>query len=104
MYIEPYLRRDAKCLVGVEGHLRLGLYKIFFPCEAGVPESTILSSTPAHLHCPTLVQYYCTIIGQYTTPPPNSRLYAIHHAILVIKITCKGQPAAGGEDRVRGVA
>jgi len=40
---------------------------------------------------PTLVQYYCTTIGQYTTPPPTSRLYAIHHTILVITISCKGQ-------------
>jgi len=40
---------------------------------------------------PTLVQYYCTIIGQYMTPPPNSRLYAMHHTILVITISCKGQ-------------
>jgi len=30
---------------------------------------------------PNLVQYYCTIIGQYTTPLPTSHLYAIHHAI-----------------------
>jgi len=41
---------------------------------------------------PTLVQYSCTIIGQYTTPLPTSRLYAIHHAILVIAISCEGQP------------
>jgi len=40
---------------------------------------------------PTLVQYYCTILGQYTTPLPTSRLYAIHHKILVIAISCKGQ-------------
>ena len=39
----------------------------------------------------TLVQYDCTIIGQYTTPPPNSRLKAMHHTILVITIWCKGQ-------------
>ena len=32
---------------------------------------------PVHLALPTLVQYDCTIIGQYTTPPPNSRVYAI---------------------------
>jgi len=36
----------------------------------------------------TLVQYYCAAIGQYTDP---SRLYAIHHTILVITIACKGQ-------------
>jgi len=40
---------------------------------------------------PTLVQYYCTMIGPYTTPLPTSRLYAIHHTILAITISCKGQ-------------
>jgi len=47
---------------------------------------------------PTLGQCYCTIIGQYTTPPPNSRLYATHHTILVITVWCKGQtPSLQGE-------
>ena len=40
---------------------------------------------------PILVQYYCTIIGQYKTPFPTSCLYAIYHTILVIPISCKGQ-------------
>ena len=40
---------------------------------------------------PTLVQYYCTIIGQYTTPLPTPRVCAIHHTILVITKSCKGQ-------------
>jgi len=40
---------------------------------------------------PTLVQYYCTMIGQYETPLPTSHVYAIHHTILVITISCKGQ-------------
>jgi len=40
---------------------------------------------------PTLVQYHCTAVGEYTTPPPNSRVYAIHHTRLVITISCKGQ-------------
>jgi len=49
---------------------------------------------PAHLPAfPTLVQYYCTIIRQYTTPLPTSRVYALHHTILVITISCKGQCA-----------
>jgi len=39
---------------------------------------------------PTLVQYCCTTIGQYTTPPPTSRVYAIYHTILVITTACKG--------------
>jgi len=61
----------------------LSLYKIFFPCEAVVHESTnrpfVHSPRPPPL--PTLVQCYCTIIGQYTTSPPNSRLYTTLYAI-----------------------
>ena len=37
---------------------------------------------------PTLVQYYCTLIGQFKTLLPTSRLYTIHHTILVITILC----------------
>jgi len=40
---------------------------------------------------PTLLQYYCTFIGQYKTPLPTSCLYAIHHTVLVITISCEGQ-------------
>jgi len=43
---------------------------------------------------PTLVQYYCATIGQYSTPLPTSRLYVIHHTLLVITISCKGQHVA----------
>jgi len=75
------------------GDPQLGLYKIFVYFEAAVHDPTILSPPPPPA-LPTLVQYYCTIIGQYTTPPPTSRLYAIHHTILVITISCKGQPTA----------
>ena len=53
-------------------------------------ESTICSY-PRPSALPSLVQYYCTIIRQYTTPLPTSRLYAEHHTILVITILCKGQ-------------
>jgi len=48
---------------------------------------------PPHLHCPPwcnrIMNY--TTIGQYTIPPPISRLYAIHHTIMEITILCKGQ-------------
>ena len=56
-------------------------------------KSTLISPPPRPRALPTLVQYYCTIIGQYTTPLPTSRVYAIHHTILVISISCKGEPA-----------
>jgi len=42
---------------------------------------------------PTLVQYYCTIVTQHKTPFPTSRLYAMHHTILVTTISCNGQLA-----------
>ena len=38
-----------------------------------------------------LWQYYCTTIAQYTPPPPTPPFYAIHHTILVMAISCKGQ-------------
>jgi len=46
---------------------------------------------PRSAALPTLVQYYCTMIGRYKTPLPTSRLYTIHHTILAITISCKGQ-------------
>ena len=63
--------------------------------------SRLLFTNQPSFHSPrpsallTLVQYYCTIIGLYTTPLPTSRLYAIHHTILVITISCKGQITVG---------
>jgi len=38
-----------------------------------------------------LMQYDCTTIGQYTSPPPTSPLHAMHNTILVMAISCKGQ-------------
>jgi len=55
-------------------------------------ESTILSS-PRPPAWPTLVQYHCTILTEYKTPLPTSRVYVIHHNILVITISCEGQVA-----------
>jgi len=82
--------------------LRLSLYNILFYFKALLWES-ILLSFPA----PTCIahpgEYYCTTIGQYTTPPPTSCLYAIHHTILVITVSCKGQAATGtGRAQVGG--
>jgi len=61
-----------------------------------VLESIILLLPPA---CPLLLQYYCTSIAQYTTPPPTPLWYAIHHTILVIAISCKGQGGCRGRRR-----
>ena len=48
----------------------------------------------------TLLQYKCTTVGQYTSPPPTSLLYAAYHAILVITISCKDQHTAHGRSHV----
>jgi len=37
---------------------------------------------------------HSTTIGQYMIPPPTSRLYAIHHTIMEITISRKGQMLA----------
>jgi len=81
---------------------------MFFYFEACVHDSTILPFPAPTCILPkiayTLVQYYCTtigigIIGQYAARDPPSDLpfvchtYAIHHTILVITISCKGQAA-----------
>jgi len=41
---------------------------------------------------PTLLQYYCTTIAQYTRPPPTPPFYAIHHTILVSNIMYRVNP------------
>jgi len=69
--------------------IRVGHYKRFVYFEAVVHDAPVFYS-PRLPALPTLVQYYCTIIGQYTTPLSTSRLYAIHHTIL-ITIWCKAQ-------------
>jgi len=55
---------------------------------------------------PTLVQYYRTITGQYTTPLPTYCLYAIHHTILVITILyrVKAKVQDGVEGRHGGLS
>ena len=59
--------------------------------------SRLLRMNQSSVHCPlppalpARLQYFHTSIAQYTTPPTTSRLYAIHHTILVITISCKGQ-------------
>jgi len=45
---------------------------------------------PPPLAKPTLLQYHCTTIAQYTRPSPTPLLYATHHTISVMAISCKG--------------
>jgi len=68
----------------------LGLYKIFFYFESFVHESIVLSfSRPA-----CIAHTVAILLHDYSAiydPPSNSLWYAIHHTILVITISCKGQ-------------
>jgi len=71
-------------------NLSVTRYSLFGCCCARI--NHLFPPPPRPPELPTLVQYVCTIIGQYTTPPPTARVYNIHHATLVvITISCKGQ-------------
>ena len=49
---------------------------------------SIILYVPAPPVLPTLLHNYRTTIAQYTTPPPEPPLYAIHHTIWVMVILC----------------
>ena len=86
---------------GTHRHVEL---RVFVYCELAFTRycftSTRLCTNQSSFHSsgppalPTLLQYYRTTIRQYTTPP-TPLLYAIHHPILVIRISCKGQVVRG---------
>jgi len=68
----------------------LALYKILFYFEAFVHESIIRLLPPPTCIAHTiaiLLHIYCAIYDALPTP----LLYAIHHTILVMAISCKGQ-------------
>jgi len=76
--------------------LPVGLYKIFvyFKVFFCTSESYFSCPSPSASALPThtvavLLHEYCAI----NDPPQASRLYAIHHTILVITISCNGQLA-----------
>ena len=79
----------AGSLANAGSVLRVSLYKILFHFNAFLWESIILLLLPPPAK-PTLWQYYCTTIAQYTLLPPTLSFYAIHHTIFVIAISCKG--------------
>jgi len=75
---------------GAARDLALQDIRLLRGCCARINHPLIPSTPPA---LTTMVQYYCAIIGQDTILLPTSRLYALQHTILVITISCKGQPA-----------
>ena len=73
--------------IGVSG---VGLYKRLFHFKALLWESIILSlPSPTCKAYPIalLLHVHCAI----NASPPTSPYYAIHHTILVMEISCKGQ-------------
>jgi len=71
--------------------MAISLYKILFHFKASLWESIILLLPPTPPAKPTLLQYYCTTIAQYTPPHQPPPFYDLHHTILVMAISCKGQ-------------
>ena len=88
-------RRKTTCRRAQIGkaELLISLYKIFVPFTACVDESIFLLLPPPTCIAYTiaiLLQCYCAIYD----PPPTPLVYAIHHAILVMAISCEGQAPA----------
>jgi len=75
-----------------EPPLQVSPYKIFFHFKALLCESIILLFPP-----PTCKAYPITILlyahFAIYAPPPTPRLYAMHHTLLAMPISCKGQAA-----------
>ena len=61
--------------------VRVSLYTILFHCKALLWESIILLLPPPPLAKPTLLQYHCTAIAQYTPPRrhPSCMPYTIQY-------------------------
>jgi len=54
----------------------------------GVNHPFIATPQPA---TPTLLQYFCTPVAQYTPRHRSSLCMTLHHTILMMAISCKGQ-------------
>jgi len=70
--------------------LCVDLYKLLFHFKVFLWESIILllPSHPQSLHyCNTIAR----LLSNIRPPPPTYRVYAIHHTILAMTISCKGQ-------------
>jgi len=74
------------------GALTFGLYKTFFHLILCVQESIILLLPPPICIVHTTAILLRDVCAIYDLPP-TLPVYAIHHTILVIAISCKGQPA-----------
>jgi len=74
------------------GAQQLSLYKILFHFKAVLwsPSSFDHPPTCNAYHIAILLHAHCAIYA----PPPTLPLYAIHHTILAMTISCKGQTTA----------
>jgi len=89
----PYSTCRLLPLYATYGRQPPSLYKILFHFAAFMwKKSSFYCPLPPAL--PALLRHYCTSIAQDTTLPRPPPLYAINHTILVMAISCKGQPAA----------
>ena len=92
-----------------DGLRRRATHRVTAPCKLAFTKYSFTSRllctnqpsfyAPRPPALPTLKHHYCTMIGQYKTPLPTSRLYALPHTILAITISCKRQPARSIERR-----
>jgi len=88
-YVE--LKIACECRWGGGGGVKgVSLYTILFHFKDFMWESMILSLLPPTCkpyHITILLHHHCAIYAPPTDPP----FYNIHHTILVIAISCKGQ-------------
>jgi len=78
---------------------KFGLYKILFHFESFVHKSIVLSflpSTCVALTVAMLLHDYCKIYD----PPSTFLVYATHHTIFAITISCKGQLEVGSRRKL----
>ena len=68
----------------------VGLHKMWFNCEAFVHESIICVLPPPTCIARTIAILLHVYSAVYDAPP-NPVLYAIHHTVLAMAISCKGQ-------------
>jgi len=94
------LARAGRVLTQEEGGWPFSLYTILFDFKALSAESIILLLPPPTCKAYTialLLHDHCAIYARPPTPP----LYGIHHTILVMAMSCKGQVALEGVYRYR---
>jgi len=78
------------CGSGLARPLDLGLYKIFVHAIAFLHLSIIIVLPPPYALL-TLSPHDCTTNAQDATPHLTPLVYAVHHTILGMTISCKGQ-------------